>query len=126
MISIFVNTPTVRSPSGSTFVAALSASDVARSAFAAETARIIEFGLEIYSFTQCWIWLIISGFYPGKTFLTNPGKSTRVSGIMYGEYKRKLIGTVETALLLPVILSVSVTISAQISSNLVNFLFATC
>jgi len=49
MISIFVKTPTVRSPFGSTLAAIFKAAEVARSALAAETANIMAFGLEIYS-----------------------------------------------------------------------------
>ena len=52
MISTLVKTPTVLSPFGSTRLAAFNASDVARSALAAETARIIAFGLAMYSLTH--------------------------------------------------------------------------
>ena len=46
-ISHFVRTPTVLSPFGSTLDEALSASAVAKSALAAQTARMIAFGREI-------------------------------------------------------------------------------
>ena len=48
MISTFVKTPNVLSPSGSTLAAMFKASLTAKSALAAETANIIGFGLLMY------------------------------------------------------------------------------
>lgn len=48
MISTFVKTPNVLSPSGSTLAAMFKASLTAKSALAAETAKIIAFGLLMY------------------------------------------------------------------------------
>lgn len=48
IISTFVKTPNVLSPSGSTLAAMFKASLTAKSALAAETANIIAFGLLMY------------------------------------------------------------------------------
>lgn len=125
-MSTLVRTPTVLSPFGSTFWAAQSASAVARSALAAQTARIIALGREMYRFTHSSICYTILGSWSYAAFLTSPGRSTRVSGMTYGENILSPIGLGETALLLPVPRSVSATISWVISSKLMNFLSPLC
>ena len=46
--SSLVQTPMVRSPAGSTSLAIFNASELAKSEFAGETARMIEFGFSMY------------------------------------------------------------------------------
>ena len=72
-------------PSGSTSLANLSASEVARSVLAAVTARMILLGLEMYCRHMSLICTSMSsGWSPTGTFV-KPGKSTRVRLSTRGE-----------------------------------------
>ena len=80
-------------PCGSTSLASLSASEVARSVLAADTARMIEFGLEMYLRHKSLINASMScGWSPTGTFVT-PGRSTRVRVTTLGEKILRRIGS---------------------------------
>ena len=114
MRSIFVNTPIVLVPSGSTSLASFNPSEFAKSVFAAVTARMMQAGLEMYFKSISRICFSMSrGWSPTGTFV-KPGKSTRVSVSTLGEKIRRLIGSGEMPALRPVLASVSRTISSRI------------
>ena len=90
--SIFVNTPIVLNPSGSTSRANFSPSELAKSVFAAVTAKMIHDGFEMNLRTISLICFSISfGWSPTGTFV-KPGRSTRVSVTTFGENMRRLMG----------------------------------
>ncbi|OMH82127.1 hypothetical protein AX774_g4397 [Zancudomyces culisetae] len=120
--STFVNTPIVLSPSGSTSLANFNPSELAKSVFAAVTARIIAFGRVIYFIIISRICRSISlGWSPTGT-LVSPGKSTSVKVSTFGEYTHRFIGSGEIPAFFPVFISVSRTISRLISSKSYIFL----
>ena len=101
-------------PSGSTSLAIFSPSELAKSTFAAVTARIMHVGLDIYFISISLICFSISrGWSPTGTFV-RPGKSTRVRVRTLGEYIRRLIGCGDIPAFLPVFASVSLMISSLI------------
>ncbi len=68
-------TPIVRSPFGSTYLANLSPSEVARSSYAFDTAKINEFGFLTYGNIISKTLASISGGYSPTGILVNPGRS---------------------------------------------------
>ena len=121
MRSIFVRTPIVLVPSGSTSRANFSPSEFAKSVLAAVTARMIHAGLEMYFANMSRICFSISlGWSPTGTFV-KPGRSTRVKVRTLGEKILKLIGTGDMPAFFPVLASVSRTISSRIFVKSKNF-----
>jgi hypothetical protein len=121
MRSTLVKTPMVRCPSGSTSRASFRPSELARSVFAAVTARMMALDLLICFMTISRICRSISrGWSPTGTFVS-PGRSTRVRVRTLGEYMRRLMGAGEMPALRPVLDSVSRTISSLILLKSWNF-----
>ena len=109
-----MRTPMVLVPSGSTSRANFNPSELAKSVFAAVTARIMHAGLDIYFISMSLICFSISrGWSPTGTFV-RPGRSTSVRVRTLGENIRRLIGCGEIPAFLPVFASVSLTISSLI------------
>ena len=119
--SIFVTTPIVLSPSGSTSLASWRASEFARSVFAAVKAKINAFYGSIYLYVNFLIWTSMSWGWPFTGTFVIPGKSTRVKSTNLLEYIVRLIGSVHMFLFKPANLFVWALISFLISSKLKNF-----
>ncbi|KAH3665787.1 hypothetical protein OGAPHI_003975 [Ogataea philodendri] len=110
--------PMVLFPNGSTCLASFKDSELTKSTLAGETARMMEFGFEMYSKIKFLICLSISvGWSPIGIFV-RPGKSTIVKLRTFGEYTFKLIGILLIPLFLPAILAVSFSISFLMLSKL--------
>ena len=121
MRSTLVRTPIVLVPSGSTSRANFSPSEFAKSVLAAVTARMIHAGLEMYFNNMSRICFSISlGWSPTGTFV-KPGRSTRVRVRTFGEKILRLIGNGDMPAFLPVLASVSRTISSRIFEKSKNF-----
>ena len=90
--------------------------------FAADTARMMQLGLAITSYTICLMMsAMFMGWSPTGT-LVSPGRSTRVRLSTDLECTRRMSGSLDTALLAPATLSVSDSIVLRTSSNEKNFL----
>mmetsp|Transcript_15201 Transcript_15201/g.28925 ORF Transcript_15201/g.28925 Transcript_15201/m.28925 type:complete len:218 (+) Transcript_15201:1241-1894(+) len=122
MRSSFVRTPSVRDPSGSTSLASFSDSELARSAFAGETATMMELGLRMYLRDIARICCSMLAGWSPTGFFVIPGKSTRDRERTCGENILRWIALSETPLLEPVRRSVSRLISFLISSKSKNLL----
>lgn len=80
-------------PSGSTSLASLRASEVARSVFAAVTAKMIEFGLLMYMVHISRIWNSMSGGWSATGTFVMPGRSINVNVRTWGENIFRVIGS---------------------------------
>ena len=118
MRSSLVMTPIVRSPCGSTLRASWIASDVAMSAVAGETARMIAFGLRMYCITIRWSCASMSTGWSSTGTLVTPGRSTSDRSSTCGERMHSWMGSAETRFDLPSLRVVSASISAQMSRKL--------
>ena len=127
MISIFVITPIVRIPFGSSSLAIWRPSEVVISALAGNTHKMIVLESDTYLFA---IVLVICSMLSGWSepcigILVIPGRSTIVKSGHVCEYTVKTIGLSIMFLLLPQILSVKKSIVYFTSAKFVNFLFGT-
>mmetsp|Transcript_10194 Transcript_10194/g.25273 ORF Transcript_10194/g.25273 Transcript_10194/m.25273 type:complete len:215 (+) Transcript_10194:1375-2019(+) len=122
--SSFVITPIVRSPCGSTLRESCIASDVARSAFAGETARMTALGLRMYCITIVRSCCSMSAGWSAMGTRVTPGRSTSERSTTCGEKMRSRIGSADTRFEppFPSFRSVSASISWRISPKSVNFL----
>ena len=123
MISIFVITPIVLIPFGSSLRAVLIPSDVVISALAGTTQRIIVLESAQYLSTIVRVIYSIFSAWPAIGISVIPGKSIRVKSGQVCEYIFKTMGLSTIPLLLPQTLSVRSSIVYLISSILKNFLF---
>ena len=121
MRSIFVKTPMVRSPEGSTSWASFNESELARSWLAAVRARISAFGEIMKEWIRFRIYSsMLEGWSPTGT-LVRPGRSTRVKSTTFGEKIVNEIGWFDIPLFFPAMLAVCLSISSRTSLKSVNY-----
>mmetsp|Transcript_21622 Transcript_21622/g.69619 ORF Transcript_21622/g.69619 Transcript_21622/m.69619 type:complete len:219 (-) Transcript_21622:130-786(-) len=124
--SSLVSTPTVRTPSGSTSLAICSASEFARSVFAAVTARMMHDSSLMKLSTMFRIKRSMSGGWSPTGTRVIPGRSTSVRFSTLAEYTFRLMGLSEMPLFVPVSASVAASISARTLSKSVNLTPGLC
>mmetsp|Transcript_9629 Transcript_9629/g.19563 ORF Transcript_9629/g.19563 Transcript_9629/m.19563 type:complete len:227 (+) Transcript_9629:947-1627(+) len=115
--SSFVSTPMVRSPSGSTARASFTASLFARSVLAADTARMMTFGLEMYERHMFLSMSSISSGWSPEATRVIPGRSTSVRSSTRGLYIFNTMGSGDTPFPFPTVRRVSTSISLRMSRN---------